>query len=410
MNFLDSIEDKSFISFTYDGKAIEEFGMAVVSSGDRLSTSLQQNFTNTITNISGKNGSLYWGTDITGLTINFNLATGGMTSRQLLNLKSHFKPGKIAPLVLIEHEYCYAYAIVSSATSFNFIPFDAIVKINGVEYNDTIYKGDATLSFYIPDGLFYSREGYVIGEQYTDKPWFLASGLPLTNKITAKNCFLSNNTVLNKSSLSSGNLTIYAYNAGNMPAQANVCFTKTITFSSGYSVPWNDITIGNVILGKPRMFKDVDYTISLLNSYSSSWEENKTKVLIDLRDNLDSGLREELVGIVNATGANLQWTNTTDAIAAIRNIINNEKFIFSINGIENQTLMSAELTVHAFNNPITTTTKEFVENIGDITNGKYITIKESEGLREDGTVELQAINMSEVLDDIGVFFLNTYFV
>ena len=178
MNFLDSIEDKSFISFTYDGKAIEEFGMAVVSSGDRLSTSLQQNFTNTITNISGKNGSLYWGTDITGLTINFNLATGGMTSRQLLNLKSHFKPGKIAPLVLIEHEYCYAYAIVSSATIFNFIPFDAIIKINGVEYNDTIYKGDATLSFYIPDGLFYSREGYVIGEQYTDKPWFLASGLP----------------------------------------------------------------------------------------------------------------------------------------------------------------------------------------------------------------------------------------
>ena len=158
------------------------------------------------------------------------------------------------------------------------------------------------------------------------------------------------------------------------------------------------------------MFKDIDYTISLLNSYSSSWEENKTKVLIDLRDNLDSGLREELVGIVNATGANLQWTNTADAIAAIRNIVNNEKFIFSINGIENQTLMSAELTVHAFNNPITTTTKEFVENIGDITNGKYIIIKESEGLREDGTVELQAINMSEVLDDIGVFFLNTYFV
>ena len=72
--------------------------------------------------------------------------------------------------------------------------------------------------------------------------------------------------------------------------------------------------------------------------------------------------------------------------------------------------MSAKLTVHAFNNPITTATKEFDENIGDITNGKYIIIKESEGLREDGTVELQAINMSEVLDDIGVFFLNTYFV
>ena len=96
--------------------------------------------------------------------------------------------------------------------------------------------------------------------------------------------------------------------------------------------------------------------------------------------------------------------------STVCNIINNKKFVFSINGIENQTLMGAELTVHVFNNPITTITKEFVENIGDTTNGKYITIKESEGLKEDGTVELQAINMSEVLDDIGVFFLNTYFV
>ena len=145
------------------------------------------------------------------------------------------------------------------------------------------------------------------------------------------------------------------------------------------------------------MFKDIDYTISLLNSNSSSWEENKTKVLIDLRENLDSGLREELIGITNATGTDLQWPTITDAIAAIRAIIHNKKFIFSINGIENQTLMGAELTVHIFSNPITTTTKQFVENIGDITNGKYITIKASEGLKEDGTVEPQPINISENL-------------
>ena len=221
-----------------------------------------------------------------------------------------------------------------------------------------------------------------------------------------------NNTIINclYSRIGPAEKVVYAYNAGNMPAQADVCFIKTFLFDSGYSVPWNDITIGDTVLGKPRMFKDIDYTISSLNLHSSSWEENKTKVLIDLRDNLDSGLREELIGIVNATGANLQWINTEDAIAAIRNIINNKKFVFSINGIENQTLMGAELTVHVFNNPITTITKEFVENIGDTTNGKYITIKESEGLKEDGTVELQAINMSEALDDIGVFFLNTYFV
>lgn len=451
MNFLDSIEDKSFISFTYDGKAIEEFGMAVVSSGDRLSTSIHPSFNNTISTVPGRTGSIYWGTNITGLSFNFKLATDSITSRQLLNFKSHFRPGKIAKFSLAEAEYCYAYAVIDSASTFEFIPFDTTTIINGIGYSDIVYKGEANLTFYIPDIFFYSDEHYIFADDYVDKPWIIASGLPFKSSIIGKSCFLSNGMLLNSSGvisnvydgggaglsisdyeklinsgysdsknntiinclysrIGSAEKVIYAYNAGNMPAQADVCFIKTFLFDSGYSVPWNDITIGDAILGKPRMFKDIDYTISLLNLHSSSWEENKTKVLIDLRDNLDSGLREELIGIVNATGANLQWISTEDAIAAIRNIINNKKFVFSINGIENQTLMGAELTVHVFNNPITTITKEFVENIGDTTNGKYITIKESEGLKEDGTVELQAINMSEVLDDIGVFFLNTYFM
>ena len=451
MNFLDSIEDKSFISFTYDGKAIEEFGMAVVSSGDRLSTSIHPSFNNTISTVPGRTGSIYWGTNITGLSFNFKLATDSITSRQLLNFKSHFRPGKIAKFSLAEAEYCYAYAVIDSASTFEFIPFDTTTIINGIGYSDTVYKGEANLTFYIPDIFFYSDEHYIFADDYVDKPWIIASGLPFKSSIIGKSCFLSNGMLLNSSGVISNvydgggaglsisdyeklinsgysdsknntiinclysrigpaEKVIYAYNAGNMPAQADICFIKTFLFDSGYSVPWNDITIGDTVLGKPRMFKDIDYTISLLNLHSSSWEENKTKVLIDLRDNLDSGLREELIGIVNATGANLQWISTEDAIAAIRNIINNKKFVFSINGIENQTLMGAELTVHVFNNPITTITKEFVENIGDTTNGKYITIKESEGLKEDGTVELQAINMSEVLDDIGVFFLNTYFV
>ena len=451
MNFLDSIEDKSFISFTYDGKAIEEFGMAVVSSGDRLSTSIHPSFNNTISTVPGRTGSIYWGTNITGLSFHFKLATDSITSRQLLNFKSHFRPGKIARFSLAEAEYCYAYAVIDSASTFEFIPFDTTTIINGIDYSDTVYKGEDNLTFYIPDIFFYSDEHYIFADDYVDKPWMIASGLPFKNSIIEKNCFLSNGILLNRlgaisnvyngggaglsisdyeklinsgysdsknntiinclySKIELTEKVIYAYNAGNMPAQADICFIKTFLFDSGYSVPWNDITIGDTVLGKPRMFKDIDYTISLLNLYSSSWEENKTKVLIDLRDNLDSGLREELVGIVNATGANLQWISTEDAIAAIRNIINNKKFVFSINGIENQALMGAELTVHVFNNPITTITKEFVENIGDTTNGKYITIKESEGLKEDGTVELQAINMSEILDDIGVFFLNTYFV
>ena len=451
MNFINELSDKSFISFTFDNKRIEEFGMAVVSDGDRLSTSIHPDFNNTTSTISGRIGSIYWGTSITGLSFNFKLATDSITSRQLLNFKSHFMPGKMGKFSLSESEYCYAYAIIGSASTFEFVPFETTTTIKGATYSDTVYKGEANLNFYIPDVYFYSDERYIFADDCIDKPWMIASGLPFKYSITEKNCFLSNGIILNKqgkitnaynggsaglslsdyeSVINSGysdsenntiinclysktgtpERVIYAYNAGNMPARADVCFIKTFTFDSGYSVPWNDITIGDVVLQKPRMFKDIDYTISLLKSNSSSWGENKTKVLIDLRENLDSGLREELIGITNATGTNLQWPTITDAIAAIRAIIHNKKFVFSINGIENQTLMGAELTVHIFSNPITTTKKQFVENIGDITNGKYITIKASEGLKEDGTVEPQPINISENFSDIGIFFLNTYIV
>lgn len=451
MAILNNIVDKSFISFNFDGKSIEDFGMTVVSNGDRLSTSIHPAFNNTISTVAGRTGSIYWGTDITGLSFTFNLATDGMSSRQLMNFKNHFKPGKIAKFSLAESEYCYAYAIINSSSTFEFIPFDTTVKINGIEYLDTLYKGEATLNFYVPDVYFYSDDKYIFADDCIDKPWMIASGLPFRTSISQENCFLANGILLNKKGLltnaydgggasstisnydqlinsgysnSKNNIIInclyskieapdkrvYAYNAGNVSARTNICFTKIINFISGLSVPWDNITVGSTIINKPRMFKDIDYTLSLLSNYTNSWNENKTKILIDLRNSLDSGLRDELIGIVNATGEGLQWNSVSSAIAQIRNIIDGKQFTFSINGIEIQNIMSATLNVHNFNNPITETTQDFVENIGDVTNGLYTIIEPSEGINMDGTVTVQPIELSEIFSDIKVYFLNTYLV
>lgn len=452
MNFINRLSDKSFISFTFDGKGIEEFGMAVVSNGDRYSTNLHPNFSNTISTVPGRIGSIYWGTEITNNTIEVNLATDCMTSRQFLNFKNHFRPGKIGQLSFAETEFCYCYAIISENSIFDFIPFDGVTTINGKDYKDTIYKGTTKLIFSIPDIYSYSDKKHVIGEQYVNEPWFLMSGLPLTKNIIEKNCFLSGGTVINQigkiqinynagnssnldydalinsgfsntennliinclySTLENNNdqqQTIYAYNAGNAPARTNICFLKTINFESEDKVPWNNIIIGDTIIEKPRMFKDIDYTIAILNTYKDNWVTKKTEALIKLRESLDSQLRSELIGIVNATGDGLNWSTINEAISEIRKIVNGKQFTFSINGIYNQNIMMSELTVHTFGQQIGTITQQFVENIGDSTNGKYIIIKESNGLNKDGSVDIQAISISEIFDGIKIFFLNTYLV
>lgn len=406
---LEGFEDKSFLSFTFDGKAIEEFGFAVVYNGDRLSTALQPEFSNSTSVVPGRLGSVYWGTDITGYTLELNLATDRATARQVANFKQHFMPGKYGILVLAECEYCYCYAYINAPSTFTFVPFQESTQINGEWYEDTIYKGEATLNFFIPQVYFYSNLNYAVyGDEYKDKPWFLASGLPLKSSIVQNNVYLANGIIANQTSPSS---TFYAYNAGNAPANANVKFTLNIAFTSGRTVPWTNIVINDIVISKPRVFRDIDYTLNLLNTYSTYWTTvTKAQTLDELRENLDSELRSELIGIVNATGSGLNWTTPTAASTAIRNLIHKKTFYFSIDGIEVQSIMEATLTLHNFSSRITTYSADIVENIGDSTNGRYLIIEGSEGLKSNGKVNVQTITTNRILDNLEIYFPNTYMV
>lgn len=411
IGILDGVKDRSFLSFTFDGEAIENFGFAVVYNGDRLSSVLQPNFSNTTSTIPGRTGTLYWGTDITGYNLTVNVATDRATSRQIANLKGHFRPGKYGRLVFEESKYCYCYAIVDSPSDFTFVPFEEEVTINGHVYTDTIYKGEGTINFFIPQTYFYFNIGYdSFGDEYKNEPWFLASGLPLITSIREENCYLSNGVIANK--VANNSPRVYAYNAGNAPAAVNLKFTYTQTFAAGNTVPWRDIQINKVIITKPRLFRDIDYALQLLDSHSSNWNtEAKVTTLNNLRDNLDSGLRAELIGIVNATGAGLKWATPSAAMTEIRNLINGVPYKISIDAVEMQSIMQVELTLHNFNSSsIPTYTEKLVENIGDSTNGEYLFIEGSQGLDELGKVHPQEIRMSQLLTDLEVFFTNTYLV
>ena len=125
-----------------------------MSDGSRYSETLFPEFTHTTANVPGKTGTVYWGTNIGGRTITKKLVTDGMTSRQYATFKSHFKPGTYAELRFGESAYKYCYAYINDGSNFTFVPFNNRVTIGGVSYNDTIYKGECELSFFLPDPYF----------------------------------------------------------------------------------------------------------------------------------------------------------------------------------------------------------------------------------------------------------------
>ena len=408
---------ESFLDLKFNNHWVSSYGLVVVSDGSRYSETLFPEFTHTTANIPGKTGTVYWGTNISGRTITKRLVTDGMTSRQYATFKSHFKPGTYAELRFGESAYKYCYAYINDNSSFTFVPFNNKVTIRGVSYNDTIYKGECELSFFLPDPYFYSD--YYLGKStttpifdYTNKDWFVESGLPLTAWLALRG---------SPTQLALGNwygtapstaTTITCYHAGNSIARANLSFKRA--YASSYTDanflaalwPSGGYQIDDIVLAMPRVFRDIKYVYELATLYSSTWATNKSKVQLDLQENLDSSAAGVLRQMVNATGANLQYTSATSLKTGIRSVfIHGKTYLFSINGIELQTRMQSATTL---TNPLTELAFTIDDNIGDSLNNRYITLPASYGAAADGKLTYKIITSSVSLLNPEVYFRNTY--
>lgn len=405
--------DKNFIDFSFDGRFIGEYNLVSVSNGDRYTLPLSYDFSNSTTSVPGRIGGIYWGTEVTGSVTSFNLATDSMTSRQFANFKGHFKPGKIGKLFRTESAYKYSYVMIDQRTDFSFLPFEGVTYINGLQYPDSIYKGDMTMNFFSLDGLQYCDLS--LGDNYTSEDWFIESGLPLQAMLPSTPIFLAGGVrasamqIVPDTTELSYSTSIPYYNAGTVSAECELYFTMTIKATTS-GVTWNALTIGNVVLIKNRSFKDIDYTLKLLNNYSSNWtDNNKQIVLNDLRENLDSPMRTQLIGIVQATGTGLKWGSVPAAMDAIVALVNNVDAIFAIDGIKRQSLMHMDILGYDFGDPVTQVPVSIDENVGDSTSNQYIEIKGSEGILPNGSIEVKELLLSGgTLKNVKMYFSNTY--
>ena len=223
---------ESFLDLKFNNHWVSEYGLVVVSDGSRYSETLFPDFTHTTATVPGKEGTVYWGTTLSGRTIIKKLVTDGMTSRQYAAFKNNFKPGTYAELRFGESAYKYTYAYINENSTFTFIPFETSISVSEVTYPDILYKGECNLIFFMPDPLFYSD--YYISTtdispyNYTQKDWFIESGLPISTWLD-KEIGVTQLALGNWYGGTSPNHTrlIRCYHAGSSTARANLSFKKT---------------------------------------------------------------------------------------------------------------------------------------------------------------------------------------
>ena len=174
---------RSFISFSYGGKPIEDFGLVAITGGSTQQLKLYSDFVDNVTSTNIVDGQLYWSTHFKENTIDFVLSTDGITDKQLSDFKYWFKPGIERELILSEHPNRAILARIGQLPVFNFIPFeeDIEVTLGGRNFNTktTMYKGSVTLSFVMDNPFWYSVDNilmYKNGNIVSYDHWIDANG------------------------------------------------------------------------------------------------------------------------------------------------------------------------------------------------------------------------------------------
>ena len=157
--------NKSFISFTYGGKAIEDFNLIVVNKGDRMERTAYAPFSDLTSNYDTLDGQLYWGSKFEPNQLELTLATDEITDKQINDFKEWFAPGNNRELILSEYPNRAIFARVASSPALSLLPFEkkTSVIIAGVQYatSTTIYKGEITLSFIMDEPHWFSKLNFM---------------------------------------------------------------------------------------------------------------------------------------------------------------------------------------------------------------------------------------------------------
>ena len=154
--------NRSFISFTYGGKPIEDFDLIATITNNRIDRNATAEFNDLTSTYDILEGQQYWGTHYATNKLSFTLATDGIEQKTLDDFLYWFHAGEAKELILAEHPNRAILARVATPPQISLLPFEQVtnVLIAGVPYptKTTLYKGEITLEFVMDSPHWYAKE------------------------------------------------------------------------------------------------------------------------------------------------------------------------------------------------------------------------------------------------------------
>lgn len=159
---------RSFISFSYGGKHIEDFDLIATISGDRWERDGYSTFDDMTSQYDNLDGQYYWGTHYKTHTITFKLSTDGIDHRMVDEFLLWFSAGVSRELILSEHPNRAQMARVAEPPQLSLLPFEGHTSflINGEEHSvtTTLFKGDITLKLIMDEPHWYAIDN-ILGKK-----------------------------------------------------------------------------------------------------------------------------------------------------------------------------------------------------------------------------------------------------
>ena len=394
-----SILKRQFISFSYDEKDIEEFGLIVVFDGQGLDKEVYAPFQDITTEQEELNGQLFWRSKFNANKLSFTLATDGMTVQQLERFKFHFRPGYNKELILSEHHNRAILARVVSAPKMKLTPFEHREEItvgeNKYPIITTLYKGEISLDFVMDEPYWYSKLSYVDELNEENLKLIYEDNLPFLEELKKeKECFLANGEKI-------GSPTSTLYYCGTAPANPILSFDitvlkdenyKTLSFKKNGVDNLNEpyIKIGEdkyLRFGLPSIFTSYNYVLGAIEKYGlgSSFLEVRKDIQAVAFDYYTRAYALQILEQFNKASGKIEDSSfQTNFRNDFSNFFNGNKLHCNIN---NQT---GVVTISCV---VANSEEEITEKAGNMIKSNYLIIEPSEDKYQNISSNVEISNL-----------------
>ena len=201
-----------------------QFGLIRVSNGSRYNEYLLPTLKNTTTDVSGMEGTLYFGTQKTTRSFQVDMAFDSLTEEDIREIREWLTGAH--SLIFDERPYIQYMCILNSAPQLKYLTFE--------ENGERIYKGELSVNFvsYLPYG--YSIDGKKFIDDFLDEnfeEWSNASHLAYKN-------FYEGETLRTYDKFEGNN--VYVYNGGDV--EADYVLTCYFTEGATAKISMNDVS------------------------------------------------------------------------------------------------------------------------------------------------------------------------